>query len=244
MTMKQPDVAALPMDTLTEEHLGEELAQLLRASYPMRREGDGTRKVSARGLRTRESLMTAAAELFARHGYQGTSVAQIAAHAGTSLGTFYQYFAERSDVVSALVAKEVSELLADQSRRWRIQEGPEGTESFLRAWVSNMAGNAPFWGVWEEVTHTDERLARVRRDFTRLINRTVAREIRRGQLQGIVDARLDADRTAAALTAMADRYVYVTYVFDPARKQPTPASTARVLASLWSAALYGPQPVL
>lgn len=225
---------------LPEEHLGTELAQLLRRSDPLRREGAGTRKVSARGLRTRVSLMAAAAEVFAAQGYQSTSVAQIAAHAGTSLGTFYQYFSERSDVVSALVAEEVAALLADPSRRWRVSDGPDGTEVFLRSWVASMAEKAPFWRVWEEVTHADEHLAQVRRDFTRFLNRTVAREIRRGQALGLVSTDLDADRTAAALTAMADRYVYVTYVFDPAARPPSAAATARVLASLWSATLFQP----
>jgi AcrR family transcriptional regulator len=49
--------------------------------------------------RTREALIDAAAELFERRGYDGTTIADIAAAADVSTRTFFSYFASKDDVL-------------------------------------------------------------------------------------------------------------------------------------------------
>ena len=44
-------------------------------------------------VRTRQALIDAAAELFERRGYDGTTIADIAAAADVSTRTFFSYFA-------------------------------------------------------------------------------------------------------------------------------------------------------
>jgi len=215
------------------------LSALLQRKDPMRREATGGVKVSARGLMTRTALLKAASSLFSQHGYQPTTVALIAAEAGTSLGTYYQYFSDRADILTALVAEEVTALLADDTRTWHVQDGPEGLRPFLHAYVAATAENAAFWRVWEEVTHTEENLADVRRELVRLVNRGVAAQIVRGQQAGLVHASVDPRQTAAALTAMVDRYIYVTYIFDPPHPPPVHSDSVAVLAEIWAQAVFG-----
>ena len=50
-------------------------------------------------VRTRQALIDAAAELFERRGYDGTTIADIAAAADVSTRTFFSYFASKEDVV-------------------------------------------------------------------------------------------------------------------------------------------------
>ena len=50
-------------------------------------------------VRTRQALIDAAAELFERRGYDGTTIADIAAAADVSTRTYFSYFASKEDVV-------------------------------------------------------------------------------------------------------------------------------------------------
>ena len=66
----------------------------------------------------------------------------------------------------------------------------------------------------------------------------VADELRRAAKAGLVRDDLDAEITARALTAMVDRFCFVTYVFDPPDAGPPDASVAaKELATLWADAI-------
>ena len=52
---------------------------------------------------TRAKLFYAACELFLAHGYQGTTVDRIAAHAGVAKGTFFVHFKTKDAVITQLV---------------------------------------------------------------------------------------------------------------------------------------------
>ena len=91
--------------------------------------------------------------------------------------------------------------------------------------------------MWEEVTHTDERLAAVRRDLSRLLEELAATAPSRGRRQRQLTTPRDVDATARALTAMVDRFCYMTYIFDPA-DPPMPAEQAtQLLTDLWLRAI-------
>ena len=70
------------------------------------------------GLRARKKadcdrrILEAAAELFRLEGYDGAKMGAIARHAGVSPGTIYNYHHNKGDLLVAIVAMEVSEVLA------------------------------------------------------------------------------------------------------------------------------------
>jgi AcrR family transcriptional regulator len=53
--------------------------------------------------KTRRSLLRAAAEEFAQHGFSGANVNHIAAAAGFSIGTVYNYFPSKRELMSAFI---------------------------------------------------------------------------------------------------------------------------------------------
>jgi len=63
--------------------------------------------------RTKTLLLDAALRLFARQGVGATAIQQIAAEAGVSNGTFYNYFRTRDEVVEA-VSVRLAERLQDE----------------------------------------------------------------------------------------------------------------------------------
>lgn len=61
---------------------------------------------------TRAQLLAAAVRLFAEHGVDRVSVAQVAAAANVSKGLVYHYFATKADLVSAVLEKRVADVAA------------------------------------------------------------------------------------------------------------------------------------
>lgn len=55
-----------------------------------------------KNLATRQQLLTAAATLFAQHGYEATSIEGVAEKANLSKGTFYYHFQSKEDLVVEL----------------------------------------------------------------------------------------------------------------------------------------------
>lgn len=63
----------------------------------------------ARSRETVEALLEAAAQVFERHGYAAGTTNRIAARAGVSIGSLYQYFPNKDALLLALVEHHVDE---------------------------------------------------------------------------------------------------------------------------------------
>jgi AcrR family transcriptional regulator len=63
-----------------------------------------------RSRQTVEALVEATARTIAERGWQSTTTNHIAARAGVSVGSLYQYFASREDLLEALVERELGRL--------------------------------------------------------------------------------------------------------------------------------------
>jgi AcrR family transcriptional regulator len=74
-------------------------------------EGAPTR-TDRRRARTRESLVTAARSLIAENGVSGLRVGEITERADVALGSFYNHFESKEDVVEAIVADTVRAIAA------------------------------------------------------------------------------------------------------------------------------------
>jgi len=57
--------------------------------------------------KTREAILKAAIELFGKHGFEGTSIAQLAKKAGVGKGTVYSYFRTKQDILHAFCEDEL-----------------------------------------------------------------------------------------------------------------------------------------
>jgi AcrR family transcriptional regulator len=80
-----------------------------------------------RAEQTRATIITAAADLFDRHGYESTSLSDIVAHAKVTKGALYFHFAAKEDLAHAILelqARAAEQLVADvESRGYSSLEG-------------------------------------------------------------------------------------------------------------------------
>jgi AcrR family transcriptional regulator len=75
-------------------------------------ESSRSTQLTPKAVATRQRILDSALRLFAAHGYEQTSMRDVAAAAGCSLGLAYRYFASKEDLVLALYLWLVAQLEA------------------------------------------------------------------------------------------------------------------------------------
>jgi AcrR family transcriptional regulator len=175
--------------------------------------GEATAQLAGRAKRTtgptRERLLAAARQSFARLGFASTRVADIVALAGTSHGTFYTYFDDKRDALLALTQEAASAIygaaVAPLSRSER-----QFPRDAIRARLTIFLR---IYGEWWDVVRTwdhasaihpevDELRGRIRASIVEQLRHALARD---PELRP-VDARLDLEIAAIALTAMVEEF--------------------------------------
>ncbi|MFW0783880.1 helix-turn-helix domain-containing protein [Gordonia sp. CPCC 206044] len=81
------------------------------------------------GNTARDEILDAAAELFTRHGYTGTSTRMIADAVGMRQASLYHYFATKNDILAALLATTVDPSL--ERARELMAEDRSATQRLL-----------------------------------------------------------------------------------------------------------------
>ena len=157
---------------------------------------------------TRERLLTAARVVFARAGFHGASVEEIASEAGYSTGALYSNFGGKEDLFLVLMqreieahAREIAEAVGARSsvaeraqggaRQWMsmIEREPELLLLFMEFWA---------YGVRDPQMRPKvaARFAQVRELLTRLISD--------GTREFDLELELPAEHLAVAIDALAD----------------------------------------
>jgi AcrR family transcriptional regulator len=83
---------------------------LQRMNQLSNKKGLVDRRAAAR-IRNRESILTAAHELFIEQGYEAVSIRDIIARAGLGLGTFYNHFEDKEELFRLLLDKHAAEVI-------------------------------------------------------------------------------------------------------------------------------------
>ncbi|MEU5940213.1 TetR/AcrR family transcriptional regulator [Micromonospora sp. NPDC047548] len=142
----------------------------------------------------RQSIVAAATELFARRGYEATSVQEIVAAAEVTKGALYHWFGSKSELLTSIYR----ELLAEQTQRLReIAAGGGPVQERLRAAaldvVEHTAAHLAELTVWARSAHLldDEQAEATRRERRRYhdLFRDLVRE---GQQAGVVRGDVSA----------------------------------------------------
>lgn len=66
-------------------------------------------------MRSREKILTAAMEAFAREGFQNVSVSRIASQAGVAKGLLYNYFSSKEDMLMAIIEQIMQDMFGSMA---------------------------------------------------------------------------------------------------------------------------------
>lgn len=169
--------------------------------------------VTARGLRTRQSLVRAARRVFERDGFINSRLTDIAREANTSIGTFYTYFDSKDEIFTAVLQVAQDDMLHPGLPH--VEEDPENIAAVLeasnRAYFEAYGRNAKLMVLLEQVATINPEFRALRIERSRLFTVRVARWIEAAQEAGMADPALDPVMTARALASMVSRLAYYSF---------------------------------
>jgi AcrR family transcriptional regulator len=159
--------------------------------------GDG-RALQARGQRTRQRLLDAAAEVFDHIGYHAARVDDIVAAAESSHGTFYLYFTSKEDLFEQLMSETATELYALIGDLAPVTNSPQGRAA-LRAWLARVSEAYARYGrvirAWTEAELSGDPIGHRAEELLTGLVLALTRRLRLPKRSGL-------DRTIATLALM------------------------------------------
>jgi AcrR family transcriptional regulator len=154
-------------------------------------EGPPVGRVERRKARTRGALLAAARSLFAGRGVEQTTIAEIADQADVAVGSFYNYFPTKDELLAALLETSLTEQLRALEARQAQVSDPAEMISIAHRHLVGLAQTDPDWA-W----------LLVRLEVPHRIARTVLWESASGDLAaGIAAGRFDVENPQLALFA-------------------------------------------
>jgi len=148
-------------------------------------------RTGARWDRRRAELVTEAARVFARNGYDQTSVPELGEALGRATGAIYHYFPSKEELLIAICDQLMEPLLSEAEA---LASGPdpaaEQLRDLVRLWVAHVIEHRDHMLVFQQERHTIDHGAQwrevraSRKRFERL-------------LEGVVEGARAEGRTAA-----------------------------------------------
>lgn len=193
-----------------------------------------------RGQRTETAFVEAARKVFAEKGYFNTKIADIAAAAGRSTGSFYNYYTSKEELLTQLSEQFIAEVLGHVTLHHRPSDPMKNIQEAVRAYWQAYRDYLPeMIGIFQ-LSMTDEAFAdrwfEIRADGVRAILRGLERARKDGRAAG-----LDLDATASALVSMLHGYcwTWLAQKGDDVPHRPDDETAIRTLAQIWYRTIYG-----
>jgi AcrR family transcriptional regulator len=169
----------------------------------------------------RARIMAAARRCFARQGFHQTSMPDIAAEAGVSVGAPYRYFASKEEIILE-IAGDAFRLIFDPVERLAATAGDLTTAELVTTAIGPVSGELAIDGAGQAVP-VDELLRCAVQSWGELLRRAdlrqhaaegfeqvrqrIAAALRHGQAAGTVPAALDPDRGARIVMALLHGFI-------------------------------------
>jgi AcrR family transcriptional regulator len=171
-----------------------------------------TSPVTPRGRRTRDALISAGREIIEQRGWAAFNPETVAAEAGVSYGTFYNYFESREDLLRTVVQGIAGEMFTASLLPPETADDPyarivESNRRYLHAWSKA----SKVLRMVELGAESDETLRALVLEVRELYVARGAEGLKRLQESGLADPTLDPRMTAIALGAMVEQVAHVLY---------------------------------
>lgn len=184
------------------------------------------RITDARREANRSTIVAAARRCFARDGFHQTSMPDIAAEAGVSVGAPYRYFASKEQIILE-IAGHAFRVIFDPVDQFTDGAGAVTVAEVVVAAVEPISGETALDAegmvsvdellrcavqAWGELLRHDELRSTARAGFDR-VRHHIGDALRRGQEAGTVPVDLDPERAARVVMALLHGFVLQRVAF-------------------------------
>jgi len=164
-------------------------------------------------METRERILEAAARVFAAHGYSAGTTNRIAAAAGLSIGSLYQYFPNKDAILVELVKAHATDGLLAVQRHLAEASSDPGAEPldatvrrFVRAAVENHDGDPRLHQVLFEEAPRPPELLELLHEAEHLLVDAAAQLLDAHPEVGVADTAMAARLAVSAVESLVHRY--------------------------------------
>jgi AcrR family transcriptional regulator len=190
---------------------------------------------TARGRQTKDALVRAAQEVFARDGFVNARIADIAVEAGTAHGSFYTYFESKDAIFREAISAVIGEIFAASSVREvdpddAVGRIAEANKRFLAAYGRNWR----LMAVLEQAAASNESFKELHKNLRHVYVDRAAHGLEHLQQIGMADETLDVYTAAHALGGMVEQFARVWFIFGEPFDQDLALAT---LTRLWCNAI-------
>jgi AcrR family transcriptional regulator len=196
-------------------------------------------KATPKGRRTDEAFREAARVVFARDGYLNAKISDIAAEAGRSVASFYNYYDTKADLLIALAEEFHAE--ATQMAVLPYRSGLSGEQALREAVAGFWQTYAKRRGELIGIFQAGMVEGRFRDRWLELRGEAIARiagAVRAAQAEGYCPG-IDPVMTASALSAMLEHFCYIW--LGQGGEKDVPFDDVRALeaiTTIWAKAVY------
>jgi AcrR family transcriptional regulator len=198
-----------------------------------------TAKATRKGRETDEAFRDAARAVFARDGYLNAKISDIAAAAGRSVASFYNYYDTKADLLIALAEEFHAEATAIAVLPYRAGMSHEQAlrEAVAGFWRTYSARRGELIGIFQAAMvegRFRDRWLEIRGEAVMRI----AAQVRRAQADGYCPG-VDPVLTASALSAMLEHFCYIWLGQGGEKDVPFDDERALdALATIWVKSVY------
>ncbi|VBA45453.1 HTH-type transcriptional repressor KstR2 [Mycobacterium attenuatum] len=191
-----------------------------------------------RGRRTHAAIDTAARTVIARKGVLATTVADIAAEAGRSTASFYNYYDSKEAMVRqwALVFRDEANERAQSVTRHGLSNRERAYEAAAAHWHTYRNRLAEMISV-SQLAMVNDDFAQYWSEICSIPITFITETVQRAQSQGFCPGD-DPQLVAEAIVAMFNQFCYLQLSGARAR-EPDDQACIRTLANIYYRAIYG-----
>jgi AcrR family transcriptional regulator len=239
MTMASDSTRVPGMDSTAPEELDGETAPPVAPLSHLREP-----PTTQRGARTRAALVKAARKVFERDGYLDTRLTDITKEARCAAGSFYTYFANKEEVLAAVLLEAQEDMMHPGMGRVQGTDDPYAVlEASNRAYLKAYQRNAKLMALLEQIAQVEPEFREFRSRRADAFIRRNARGIADLQARGVADPELDPMMASRALSGMVSGMAYNAFVPSEEQEEGTPVDFEELVSMvtrLWANALRFP----